>query len=217
MGLRWFPKTAATLNTRTRSSLPLISWLASVASIPPQKALIGLFRHSLSKHPSSGVHLNVAIAMMKMVSRLGVKRECGAMTEHWDVTCCAWLSSLSKSGLREDVFLDQHLEVCSLIINAADVKQIKAAADESEVPEELKAVCTSSTLGERVFGPVLAKLALKSYVAEVVAICDEVIQTEVSQGTLDQAYGMAEASAASSRAVWCEGSTFSFGFRVTSE
>ena len=192
-------QTCTSTNTRTRSSVPLVSWLSSCAAVPPQKAIVGLFRHSLSKHPSSGGHLNIAIAIMKMVARLRVPgkfpHECGVMFCHWDVTCCSWLSSVCKSGLREDVFLDQNLEVCSLVINAAHVKKIAQAVNEAEVAEELKSVCTSSTLGARIYGPVLSKLAITSYIGEVIEICELVLFAEVNQTTLNDAFAKAEASA----------------------
>ena len=162
-------QTCTSTNTRTRSSVPLVSWLSSCAAVPPQKAIVGLFRHSLSKHPSSGGHHNTAISIMKMVARLQVPakfpHECAAMYCHWDVTCCSWLSSLCKSGLCEDVFLDQNLEVCALVINAAHVKKIADSVNEAEVAEELKSVCTGSTLGARIYGPVLSKLSVTSYIA----------------------------------------------------
>jgi hypothetical protein len=61
--------------------------------------------------------LNTAIGLMKMVARLRVHvaypRESGAMHDHWDVSCCAWLSSVTRQGLKEEKCLDQNLEVCS--------------------------------------------------------------------------------------------------------
>ena len=191
---------ATSSNTRQRSALPLISSLATVASCPGQKATVGLYRHSLSKCPSSGAHLNTAIGLMKMVARLRVHvaypRKSGAMHDHWDVSCCAWLSSVTRQGLKEETFLDQNLEVCSLIVNSAHVKAILAADDPAHVTEELKSICTSTTLGARIFGQVLSRLACKSYVKEITEICESCFKTDVNQASLNEAYSRAAASAA---------------------
>ena len=49
-----------------------------------------------------------------------------------------------------------NLKVCSLIVNPAHVKAIVAADDPAHVTEELKSICTSTTLGARIFGQVLS-------------------------------------------------------------
>ena len=112
---------ATSSNTRDRTNQPLLSWLASVREIPSQKAVIGIFRHSLSCHPS-GKHLQTCIGIIKLCARLKLYQtyplECQAMHEHWDASLCSWLAQLRKSGLKDSVFMDQNIEVTSMVCRA---------------------------------------------------------------------------------------------------
>ena len=61
--------TAVSTNTRLRSAQPLLSQLTSQSSPLSQKAVVGLFWHSLSQHPSTKL-LTSVIHIMKVVARL---------------------------------------------------------------------------------------------------------------------------------------------------
>ena len=76
------------------------------------------------------------------------------MTEHWDATGCSWLGSVAKAGLKEEIWVDQNLEVLALVLNTTHTKKIMAAQNEEDVSHELKSVCCSSSLGNiKLLGP----------------------------------------------------------------
>ena len=190
--------TATSTNTRLRTSQPLLSWLSCVSTQPSQKAMIGLFRHSLSKHPSCR-HLNVCIHLMKMVARLQLHfvypEECKCMVEHWDAALCCWLRQLQIAGLKDSAFMDQNVEVVGLAVNPADVLQVARADDVSSVAEELKSLCCSSAHGARVYGSQLGMLAQSSYLLDLYEIMATEFAETIDQSQLDSAFHRAQTSA----------------------
>ena len=190
--------TATSSNTRLRTSAPLISWLQQQIAAPSQKALIGLFRHSLSMHPSTR-HLQTVIHIMKMVSKLKLVQknpeECSSLSIHWDVAMVNWLSQASRAGLRDDVFLDQHLECVALVLNEAHVRLVREAADVKVCSEELRCLCSSSALGQRVYGASLAQLCQAEYLGDLQKIIAETLSKNIDEELIGQAFAQAEQSA----------------------
>ena len=181
--------TSTSSNTRVRTPVPLLSWLNATATAPNQKSIIGLFRHGVSKHPATSTHMNVCIAIMKFCSRLNVatsfKKEVSVMSEFFDTTACCWLQSIVRSGMREEVWLKQNLEVLCLVISGSHARKIIASQNDIDVSSELRAMCSSTSLGNRLFGQRLMVLAQKEYIKAVECLCAELMSEEISQRELD--------------------------------
>ena len=191
---------ATSSNTRERTSQPLQAWLCSVADGGvSQKALIGLFRHSLSCHPS-GRHLATVINIVKAVSRLRLyerfPRECQAMSEHWDCALCSWHSVQKKAGIKDNIFMDQNLEFAALVLNYQDVRAVSAASEAAQVSVQLQSLCSSSALGARVYGSMLNDLAATEYLREVMCIVDKIfVDEEIGNEKLSEAFEEASKAA----------------------
>ena len=99
------------------------------------------------------------------------------MVEHWDAALCSWLRQLQIAGLKDSAFMEQDLEVVSLVVNPADVQKVASADDVSSVAEELKSLCCSSALGARVYGPQLGMLAQSSYLLDL----NEIMATDFAE------------------------------------
>ena len=191
--------TATSTNTRLRSSAPLIGWLQQLHQVPNQKSTCGIFRHSLSQHPSSR-HLTTVIAIMKMVAKLRVQNvhatECSAMSPHWDQALTSWLTSSARAGSREDVWLENQLEVAALVLNAAHIARVRAAAQVRDCSNELKELCSSSQLGQRVYGGLLSQLCFDEYVLGLDEIVESLIDGDIDEDAIAEAYHAAELQAA---------------------
>ena len=119
------------------------------------------------------------------------------MTEHWDATGCCWLGSVGKSGLKEEIWVDQNIEVLRLVLSTSDAMKIIGAKNEEDVGDELKSVCCSSSLGINIFGATLSRLAVKSYVGEILKMCNEVFVEQITQDELAFAHARAAKAAES--------------------
>ena len=179
--------TACSSNTRVRSSVPLIGWLQTQVAPPSQKALIGVFRHSLSMHPSTR-HLQTVIGIMKLVAKLKLvtvySTECAAMVGHWDCALSQWLSQASRSGLKDDVWMDNHGDCTTLVCNALHVEKVKNAKDVKECSEELRCLCASSMLGQRVYGACLAQLCEAEYLEGLDLIIAKTLADDIDEEKL---------------------------------
>ena len=177
--------TATSPNTRLRNSGPLIGWLGTQSVPPNQKSICGIFRHSLSKYPANG-HLQVVIAIMKMVSKLNLHkvhaRECTGMHPHWDAALVNWLGSSARAGLKEEVWLDNHCDIAQLVLNGAHMARVKEAADVKACSRELRELCSSSQLGQRVYGPLLGRLCYDEYCRGI----DELLASVDTEETIDE-------------------------------
>ena len=107
------------------------------------------------------------------------------MSEFFDTTSCCWLQSIVRSGMRERVWLEQNLEVLCLVISGSHAKQLLAAKSDEEVSTELRAMCSSTSLGNKLFGQRLMLLAQKEYIRAVERLCAELMSEEISQALLD--------------------------------
>ena len=70
------------------------------------------------------------------------------MQQHWDCALCNWLGQLGRAGLKDDVFMDQHMEVTLLVVNGLNVKRVQEAQDVRSCSDELRSLCSSSALGQ---------------------------------------------------------------------
>ena len=191
--------TATSPNTRVRSPTPLISWLTSCSQLPSQKAIVGLFRHSLSQHPS-GKHLSTVVTIMKLCARLHsdttYRPEHEAMISHWDQALCGFLGQLSRAGLKDETFLEQNVDIAGLVLSAQNVKVVQQARDVRSCSSELKQLCSSSALGQRLYGQALALLCQREYVAELDVLIQRLLTEVITDERLAEAYTAAEAAAA---------------------
>ena len=117
------------------------------------------------------------------------------MSSHWDVAMVNWLSQASRAGLRDDVFMDQHLECAALVCNEAHVRRVRDAADVKVCSEELRCLCSSSALGQRVYGASLAQLCQAEYLGDLDAIIAETLSEDIDEELIGQAFAQAEQSA----------------------
>ena len=187
--------TACSPNTRLRSSGPLIGWLQMQSVVPNQKSTCGIFRHSLSQYPTAK-HLQVVIAIMKMVSKLHVQlvhvQECAGMFPHWDTALVNWLASSARAGLKEDVWLDNHAEMAGLVVNSTHIARVREASNVRDCSRELRELCSSSQLGQRVYGGLLAQLCFDEYVRGIDVILETLEGEHVDEDVLSDAFSNAE-------------------------
>ena len=83
------------------------------------------------------------------------------------------------------MWLVEKLEVLCLVLSAFHTKRILDAKTDEEVSSELRSVCASSGLGNKLFGHRLMLLAVKEYIKAVRALCAEHMSDKISQAELD--------------------------------
>ena len=192
---------ATSPNTRIRSNEKLLSWLASQTSPCNQKSLVGVYRHSLSAHPSTR-HLAVCVGVMKFAARLNLQRifvqECGAMQAHWDSTLCHHLSKVSKGGVRTTVWLAQNMQIVGLVASSEAIKRVQTAADVRQCADDLKMLVSSSGIAERVFGANLSELCYTEYMADL----DKIVVDFLGDGVTSSSLADAVSAAAEAAKKW---------------
>ena len=136
---------------------------------------------------------------MKLVARLRLQErfrvEYEAMQWHWDCAVCNLLGQLSRAGLKDDVFMDQHMEVTSLVVNVVHVKRVQDAEDVRSCSVELRSLCSSSALGQRVYGQALALLCQREYLNDLDQIINDELCDEITMEKLNLAFCKAQTSA----------------------
>ena len=176
---------ARTSNTRLRSSTPLLSWLTNFKGEPNQKTLIGVYKHSLSSHPSAGKHLIQVLAIMRWSAKFGAKvlfvEEAKAMTSHWDLGLLAHLATMTKAGMTISKFIEVNVEILKLVLDEVDMKKVIAAgAAYRQCPDELRRLVASSQIGSRLFSSLLCMMANDEFLAEVDKIIEETLNDDIS-------------------------------------
>ena len=114
------------------------------------------------------------------------------MNPHWDRALVNWLSSSARAGLREDVWMETHAEVAALVVNPTHVASVRAATAVRDCSRELRELCSSSLLGQRVYGGLLSQLCFDEYALGLDAIIEEVLDGDIYEETMAEANAKAE-------------------------
>ena len=162
-------------NTKERSPAALHAWLSASSEAPNQKTVVGLFKHSLSKHPGCGSHWKTCLSLMRYIQRHGVaqthKKEISAMHAHFDQTLVVHYGALTRAGVRLKDFVEMIGPIGSLVWCSLDAAQVLQEEEIQNVSEQLRRLCSESELGRRVFGQKMSSLAMSSFVGA----CDEIM------------------------------------------
>ena len=103
-----------------------------------------------------------------------------------------WLSSASRAGPREDVWMDNHLDCAALVVNEDHVGRVRDAENVKDCSLELRELCSSSQLGQRVYGGLLSQLCFDEYLSGLDEIIAETLSGDIDEKVMASAFAKAE-------------------------
>ena len=78
--------------------------------------------------------------------------------------------------------MDNHSDIATLVLNGAHMKAVKEAAFVAQCSRELRELCSSSQLGQRVYGPLLGQLCYDEYCRGI----DEILENLNGADIIDE-------------------------------
>lgn len=135
----------------------IVEWCRTA---PPlnQRELCGLYKSQLLLRPSaSKQQLSVCLDVMTYVHRTKMHvlfpDEAAAMEKTWDEVLVQAYLAFKNQGLPLSTFWAAHKEIGSLVLPVADVEALFAANEQwVDVEQQLQRVCSTSVVGQKMFG-----------------------------------------------------------------